>query len=417
MQTNLPPEFIATSRGQRADEIVRSCVHCGFCNATCPTYQISGDELDGPRGRIYLIKELLEEGTNKARATQHLDRCLTCRACETTCPSGVAYGELAEIAREELGPTRPGVTGLMRVFLQWLIPNHRILRTMSYVGRYFKWLLPKPLASQVPSQISKTLSSQPSQSAHARKILLLQGCAQQVTTGDVNKSLVSLLDAHGIGVVTAPEEDCCGSLDLHLGDSAKANAAIRRNVDALLPLLQGRREGGVDAAEGAEGAEGVECIISTASGCGVTVKDYARILADDPKYADRAKVLSAKTYDISEYLSQANLPLTAKQPGQAIAWHPPCSLQHGQKITGVVESLLENAGYTLVPVADSHLCCGSAGTYSVLQYERGEALKKLKLDSLLAADPQVIVTANVGCQSHLATGTSHPVLHWIEMLK
>ncbi|MBT3609851.1 MAG: glycolate oxidase subunit GlcF [Gammaproteobacteria bacterium] len=417
MQTNLPPEFIATSRGQRADEILRSCVHCGFCNATCPTYQISGDELDGPRGRIYLIKELLEEGTNKARATQHLDRCLTCRACETTCPSGVAYGELAEIAREELGPTRPGVTGLMRVFLQWLIPNHRILRTMSYVGRYFKWLLPKPLASQVPSQISKTLSSQPSQSAHARKILLLQGCAQQVTTGDVNKSLVSLLDAHGIGVVTAPEEDCCGSLDLHLGDSAKANAAIRRNVDALLPLLQGRREGGVDAAEGAEGVEGVECIISTASGCGVTVKDYARILADDPKYADRAKVLSAKTYDISEYLSQANLPLTAKQPGQAIAWHPPCSLQHGQKITGVVESLLENAGYTLVPVADSHLCCGSAGTYSVLQYERGEALKKLKLDSLLAADPQVIVTANVGCQSHLATGTSHPVLHWIEMLK
>ena len=401
MQTNLPLEFIATSRGQRADEILRSCVHCGFCNATCPTYQLSGDELDGPRGRIYLIKELLEEGTNKARATQHLDRCLTCRACETTCPSGVAYGELAEIAREELGPTRPGVIGLTRLFLQWLIPNHRILRTMSYVGRYFKWLLPKPLASQVPSQISKTLSSQPSQSAHARKILLLQGCAQQVTTGDVNKGLVSLLDAHGIGVVTAPEEGCCGSLDLHLGDSTKANAAIQRNVDALFPLLDG----------------GVEGIISTASGCGVTVKDYARILADDPKYADRAKVLSAKTYDISEYLSQANLPLTAKQPGQAIAWHPPCSLQHGQKITGVVESLLENAGYTLVPVADSHLCCGSAGTYSVLQYERGEALKKLKLDSLLAADPQVIVTANVGCQSHLATGTSHPVLHRIEMLK
>ena len=293
----------------------------------------------------------------------------------------------------------------MRVFLQWLIPNHRILRTMSYVGRYFKWLLPKPLASQVPSQISKTLSSQPSQSAHARKILLLQGCAQQVTTGDVNKGLVSLLDAHGIGVVTAPEEGCCGSLDLHLGDSTKANAAIRRNVDALFPLL----DGGVGG--------GVEGIISTASGCGVTVKDYARILADDPKYADRAKVLSAKTYDISEYLSQANLPLTAKQPGQAIAWHPPCSLQHGQKITGVVESLLENAGYTLVPVADSHLCCGSAGTYSVLQYERGEALKQLKLENLLAADPQVIVTANVGCQSHLATGTSRPVLHWIEMLK
>ena len=401
MQTNLPLEFIATSRGQRADEILRSCVHCGFCNATCPTYQLSGDELDGPRGRIYLIKELLEEGTNKARATQHLDRCLTCCACETTCPSGVAYGELAEIAREELGPRRPGVTGLMRVFLQWLIPNHRILRTMSYVGRYLKWLLPKPLASQVPSKISKTLGSQPSQNVHARKILLLQGCAQQVTTGDVNKGLVSLLDAHGIGVVTAPEEGCCGSLDLHLGDSTKANAAIQRNVDALFPLLDG----------------GVEGIISTASGCGVTVKDYARILADDPKYADRAKVLSAKTYDISEYLSQANLPLTAKQPGQAIAWHPPCSLQHGQKITGVVESLLENAGYTLVPVADSHLCCGSAGTYSVLQYERGEALKQLKLENLLAADPQVIVTANVGCQSHLATGTSRPVLHWIEMLK
>lgn len=412
MQTNLPPEFIATSRGQRADEILRSCVHCGFCNATCPTYQLSGDELDGPRGRIYLIKELLEAGTNKARATQHLDRCLTCRACETTCPSGVAYGELAEIAREELGPARPGVAGLTRVFLQWVIPNHRLLRTMSYVGRYFKWLLPKSLASQVPSQVSKTLSSQPSQKAHVRKILLLQGCAQQVTTGEVNKGLVRLLDAHGIGVVTAPEEGCCGSLDLHLGDSAKANAAIRRNVDALFPFLQGGSHGGM-----AGGMDGVEGIISTASGCGVTVKDYARILADDPQYADRAKALSAKTYDISEYLSYANLPLTAKQPGQAIAWHPPCSLQHGQKITGVVEGLLENAGYTLAPVADSHLCCGSAGTYSVLQYERGEALKKLKLNSLLAADPQVIVTANVGCQSHLATGTSRPVLHWIEMLK
>ncbi|MBT3695748.1 MAG: glycolate oxidase subunit GlcF [Gammaproteobacteria bacterium] len=412
MQTNLPPEFIATSRGQRADEILRSCVHCGFCNASCPTYQLSGDELDGPRGRIYLIKELLEEGTNKARATQHLDRCLTCRACETTCPSGVAYGELAEIAREELGPTRPGVTGWTRVFLQWVVPNHRLLRTISYVGRYFKWLLPKSLASQVPSQISKTLSSQPSQNTHERKILLLQGCAQQVATGEVNKGLVRLLDAHGIGVVTAPEEGCCGSLDLHLGDSAKANAAIRRNVDALFPFLQGIKAGG-----GSGGMGGVEGIISTASGCGVTVKDYARILADDPQYADRAKALSAKTYDISEYLSQANLSLTAKQPGQAIAWHPPCSLQHGQKITGVVEGLLENAGYTLVPVADSHSCCGSAGTYSVLQYERGEALKKLKLDSLLAADPQVIVTANVGCQSHLATGTSHPVLHWIEMLK
>ena len=412
MQTNLPPEFIATSRGQRADEILRSCVHCGFCNATCPTYQLSGDELDGPRGRIYLIKELLEEGTNKARATQHLDRCLTCRACETTCPSGVAYGELAEIAREELGPARPGVTGLTRIFLQWVVPNHRLLRTMSYVGRYFKWLLPKSLASQVPSQISQTLSSQPSQKAHARKILLLQGCAQQVTTGEVNKGLVRLLDAHGIGVVTAPEEGCCGSLDLHLGDSAKANAAIRRNVDALFPFLQGGSHGGI-----AGGMDRVEGIISTASGCGVTVKDYGRILADDPQYADRAKALSAKTYDISEYLSQANLPLTAKQPGQTIAWHPPCSLQHGQKITGVVEGLLENAGYTLAPVADSHLCCGSAGTYSVLQYERGEALKKLKLNSLLAADPQVIVTANVGCQSHLATGTSRPVLHWIEMLK
>lgn len=400
MQTNLPPEFIATSRGQRADEILRSCVHCGFCNATCPTYQLSGDELDGPRGRIYLIKELLEEGTNQVRATQHLDRCLTCRACETTCPSGVAYGELAEIAREELGPKRSGMTGLTRGFLQWLIPNHRILRNMSYVGRYFKWLLPRPLADQVPSQISKTLNSQLTDTRHGRKILVLQGCAQQVTTGEVNRGLVSLLDGHDIGVITAPEEGCCGSLDLHLGDAEKATAAIKRNIDALFPLL--------DVVEG---------IVSTASGCGVTVKDYGRILADDLEYADRAKTLSAKTYDVSEYLHQANLPLTAKQPSQAIAWHPPCSLQHGQKITGAVEELLEGAGYNLVPVADSHLCCGSAGTYSVLQYERSQALRQLKLDSLLEADPEVIVTANVGCQSHLAAGTSRPVLHWIEMLK
>lgn len=396
MQTNLPESFIATDRGRRANEILRSCVHCGFCNATCPTYQLSGDELDGPRGRIYLIKELFEGVQTPERVTQHLDRCLTCRACETTCPSGVAYGELADIARVHIGAHRAGMAGIMRRLLQWLVPNASRLRLLSRIGRYFTFFLPKPLAAQVPKLVTRGLRKNTS---GTKQVLLLQGCAQQVTTGGVNEVLQSVLGQLEIGVVTAPNEGCCGSLDLHLGDEAKTLKAVRNNVDAFFPLL-----------------DRVDAIVSTASGCGVTVKDYGRLLADDSNYADRAAQVAAATVDVGEYLTGVSSSLQPRFPGKRIAWHPPCSLQHGQQLEGVVETLLTGVGYELLPVTDAHLCCGSAGTYSVLQPQWSTQLRSNKLQALQQHQPDLIATANVGCQVHLADGTDTPVLHWIELL-
>ena len=396
MQTQLPTHFIATDRGRRANEILRSCVHCGFCNATCPTYQLTGDELDGPRGRIYLIKELFEGAQNPQRVTQHLDRCLTCRACETTCPSGVAYGELAEIARVEIGPRRTGKHGLLRSLLQWMVPYARRLRMLARVGKYVKFALPKALATQVPDTVTPGLAAD---TQGSKQVLLLQGCAQQVTTGQVNQGLQQLLGELDIGVLTAPREGCCGSLDLHLGDEAKTLRAARDNVDAIYPLLSQ-----------------VDAVISTASGCGVTVKDYGRLLAADSAYAQRGADVAAATMDVSEYLAGLGQSLGARFPGKRVAWHSPCSLQHGQQSEGVVESLLTGAGYQLVPVPDAHLCCGSAGTYSVLQPQWSAQLRKAKLEALESAAPDIIATANVGCQTHLGEGTNTRVMHWIELL-
>ena len=396
MQTQLPTDFIATERGRRANEILRSCVHCGFCNATCPTYQLTGDELDGPRGRIYLIKELFEGAQNPQRVTQHLDRCLTCRACETTCPSGVAYGELAEIARVEIGPRRTGKHGLLRSLLQWMVPYARRLRMLARVGKYVKFALPKALAAQVPDTVTPGLAAD---TQGSKQVLLLQGCAQQVTTGQVNQGLQQLLGELDIGVLTAPREGCCGSLDLHLGDEAKTLRAARDNVDAIYPLLSQ-----------------VDAVISTASGCGVTVKDYGRLLVADSAYAQRGADVAAATMDVSEYLAGLGQSLGARFPGKRVAWHSPCSLQHGQQSEGVVESLLTGAGYQLVPVPDAHLCCGSAGTYSVLQPQWSAQLRKAKLQALESSAPDIIATANVGCQTHLGEGTNTRVMHWIELL-
>ena len=397
MKTNLPPEFLATEHGARANEILRSCVHCGFCNATCPTYQITGDELDGPRGRIYLIRELLETGDNEARATRHLDRCLTCRACETTCPSGVAYGELAEIARIKLGPDRSGISGKKRKLLQWMVPEPQRLRSMSRLGVMFRWFVPRSLAKNLPNEIGQQLQAC---SKTTRRILLLNGCAQQVTTAATNVHLEKMLITHDIGVTTLQEESCCGSLDLHLGDEATALARIKSNIDAIHPLL-----------------DEIEAVVSTASGCGVTIKDYGRLLAGDSGYAARAERVSASVVDVSEYLVSAALPLSAAKKIERVAWHSPCSLQHGQQINNVVEQLLEAAGYTLTRVDDAHLCCGSAGTYSILEPDLAETLKDKKLAALQKDAPQIIATANVGCQSHMAGDASVDVVHWIELLK
>ncbi len=401
MKTDFSAQLLATSSGSRANEILRSCVHCGFCNATCPTYQQTGDELDGPRGRIYLIRELLQSGANEQRARFHLDRCLTCRACETTCPSGVQYGELAEIARNRLGPQRPGWQGLLRRGLQWMIPNARRLRLLAGLGRLFRWAMPSYLAAQVPAAIGRAAAAQPGE----RPVLLLNGCAQQVSTAATNEHLAALLAARGVGVEVAAGEGCCGALDLHLGDEAAALDRIRANVDVLYARLQD-----------------VEAIVSTASGCGVTVKDYGRLLAEDAGYADKAARVAARTLDVSEYLAAQDMVWQpARPPGSRVAWHPPCSLQHGQQISGLVEALLQQAGYELTGVADAHLCCGSAGTYSILQADMSENLRAEKLRNLLAGQPDFIVTGNVGCQVHLAGPEAEreaaEVLHWVQLIQ
>jgi glycolate oxidase iron-sulfur subunit len=398
MQTQLPATILATSTGRRADAILRACVHCGFCNATCPTYLLTGDELDGPRGRIYLIKEMLEADAPSVVARDHLDRCLTCRACETTCPSGVAYGELAEIGRNfvEDRQRRPLWDRWVRNLLVFVLPAPRQLRFWARLGRQFRWLLPEYLSRAIPH--IRRGAAVPARN-FSRRVVVLDGCVQRATTPEVNRALANVLDRAGVSVVRATGEACCGSLALHLGRHEQALAAIRANVDLLHAA-----------------AAGAEAIVSTASGCGVTVKDYGRLLAHDAAYAERARWVSQHTCDAAEYLARIDAPLTRNAPALRVAWFPPCTLQHGQRVTGIVETLLERAGYQLVPVADRHLCCGSAGTYSVLQHTLGDELRRQKLAALTASEPDVIATANVGCQLHLRDGAAVPVRHWLELL-
>ncbi len=405
VQTELPAELIATPAGARADDILRSCVHCGFCNATCPTYQLLGDELDGPRGRIYLIKDMLESGEVSPVAVQHLDRCLTCRSCETTCPSGVAYGELLEIGREFMEPSakRGLLVSLQRRWLKAVIPFPVRFRRWLRLGRWSRWLLPRRLASQLPplGKRSTGISGPPANtSGTVRRVLVMEGCVQRVSTPAVNEALRRILGRRGIEVVSVREESCCGSLALHLGDRGAADATMRRNLDVLAPYL-----------------DAVEAVISTASGCGVTLKDYGRLLAADPDYALLAQAFSDKLVDGSEYLHAQGSSWEPAREFRRVAWHAPCTFQHGQRLKGSVEQLLTMAGYELVPVRDAHLCCGSAGTYSLLQPQLAEQLKVNKLTALTCSAPDVIATANVGCQTHMSTAATVPVVHWMELLR
>ena len=407
MQTELPKTFLATSRGTRADEILRSCVHCGFCNATCPTYQLLGDELDGPRGRIYLMKDMLETQQADAVTRTHLDRCLTCRACETTCPSGVRYGELLEIGRDflEAELPRPAPQRLLRRWLLDVVPWPRRFARWLRAGRLARVFLPKRLASAIPRSgarkqpHNKRTHASPSPVPAAGKVLLLNGCVQRVSTPQVNAALEALLADRGVEVVQVPGERCCGSLALHLGASAEARVTMAANVDALSHRL-----------------DEADAVISTASGCGVTVKDYGRLLGDDPARRDAARRLAERTVDAAEFLRGLETPWQRREPYRRVAWHAPCTLQHGQRVTGTVEALLGGAGYELTEVPDAHLCCGSAGTYSILEPALAEQLKSNKLDALHQGRPDVIATANVGCQLHLAQGARVPVKHWIELL-
>jgi len=403
MQTNLADFIRNTPDGDEADAILRNCVHCGFCTATCPTYQILGDELDGPRGRIYLIKQMVE-GAPVTRSTQvHLDRCLTCRSCESTCPSGVQYGRLVEIGRKiaEEKVTRPLRQRLTRRLLASVVPNSAIFTPTMKLGQHFRPLLPKKLRDKVPAR--QRPLEWPS-AKHPRKMLMLAGCVQPSMMPNVNIATARVLDALGIETVIAPDAGCCGAIRLHLGYNDEALDDLRANIDAWWPYVE----------------QGAEAIVMNASGCGATVKEYAHLLRHDPAYAEKARRIVELTRDISEILpefEEALIAQTRRRSVHTVAFHPPCTLQHGQQVRGKVEHLLTALGLEVRLPADSHLCCGSAGTYSLTQPRLSYALRDQKLERLHAQEPQVIVSANVGCIAHLQSGTPTPVAHWIELVE
>ena len=407
MQTNLIESFKDTPEGREADAILRTCVHCGFCTATCPTYQLLGDELDGPRGRIYLIKQMLEGKKVTEKTQVHLDRCLTCRSCETTCPSGVKYHRLLDIGRKFMNDRvgRPAAQKVVRGLLKEALPRPWIFRPAVAMGQMMRPLLPQVLADKVPTAAAGQSRAWPGKSAHPRRMLTLAGCVQPGLAPNTNAATARVLDALGITLFEAPEAGCCGALRFHLDAQEQALDDMRRNIDAWWPHVE----------------QGIEAIVMTASGCGAHVKEYGLLLKHDPAYAMKAERISGLTKDVSEILvaEAARLkPLLAarQQSPLKLAFHSPCTLQHGQKIKGVVEELLAAAGCELTPVADPHLCCGSAGTYSILQPELSKQLRDNKLAALSAGTPTVIVTANIGCQTHLQSGSATPVRHWVEII-
>ncbi|MGZ8290960.1 MAG: glycolate oxidase subunit GlcF [Telluria sp.] len=401
MQTNLADFIKGTPEGDEAEAILRSCVHCGFCTATCPTYQLLGDELDGPRGRIYLMKQVLE-GAEVTRKTQlHLDRCLTCRNCETTCPSGVKYGRLVDIGRKvvEQRVKRPLAERITRTVLKEALPRAWIFKPAFRAGQLFRPLLSPALQDKLPRTVNP--GKWPART-HARKMLVLEGCVQPAMAPNINAATARVLDAVGVQLVVAPKAGCCGALRFHLNDQEAGLDDMRRNIDAWWPMI-----------------EQVEAIVMTASGCGVTVKEYGHLLAHDSAYAEKAQRISAMTRDLSEIVPEFEAELAARLKGtfeKRVAYHPPCTLQHGQQIRGKVEKVLHAVGFDVNLCADNHLCCGSAGTYSVLQPELSTELRDRKLAGLHATRPEVIVSANIGCQTHLQSGTATPVSHWIELL-
>ncbi len=406
MQTQLPAKLLSTGQGQEADAILRRCVHCGFCNATCPTYQLQNDELDGPRGRIYLIKQLLEGQAEGKVAREHLDRCLTCRNCETTCPSGVEYNRLLDIGRERVESLvkRPLHERLLRWLLLQSVPFPKRFAVGVSMARKVRPLLPKVLRKAIPSRAA-AVGEWPAV-RHTRRVLLLDGCVQSVTAPEINLATARVLDSLGISVVRIPDGGCCGALNQHLSGAESAAAFMRRNIDAWWPYLDERSP------------DRVEAIISTASACGLQVKDYAHYLRYDKQYAEKAASISERVKDVSELLVAEPVANVVSMAGSAarIAFHAPCTLQHGQRLTGVVENILARCGFELVLVKDSHLCCGAAGTYSIFQPVLSEQLQANKLAALQADAPAMIASANIGCLLHLRQDAAVPVKHWVELL-
>ncbi|MBV8620178.1 MAG: glycolate oxidase subunit GlcF [Curvibacter sp.] len=403
MQTHLAPPYQDSPQGREAEAILRKCVHCGFCTATCPTYQLLGDELDGPRGRIYLIKQVLE-GQAPTRKTQlHLDRCLTCRNCESTCPSGVQYGHLVDIGRqivEEQVP-RPAGERALRWLLKEGLPSPLFAPALK-LGQAVRGALPPKLRAKVP--LPQQAGRRP-EARHARRMLMLEGCVQPALSPNINNATARVLDAAGISLLPVPQAGCCGAVKFHLNDQGGGLTQMRANVDAWWPLLSSGQ---------------AECLVMNASGCGVTVKEYGHLLKDDPAYADRARLVSERTRDLSELLPEL-VPLLKPRlqevPRSKLAYHPPCTLQHGQKLRGGVEAGLRELGFDVhLACNEAHLCCGSAGTYSVLNPDISYELRDRKIGHLEALQPEGIVSANIGCITHLQSGTATPVRHWVEVL-
>ncbi len=405
MQTALASQFKGTRDGDAAEAILRKCVHCGFCTAPCPTYQLLGDELDGPRGRIYLIKQVLEGAPASAATQAHLDRCLTCRNCETTCPSGVQYGRLVEIGRRVVDAQvmRPAGERALRWVLKEGLTSALFKPAMA-VGQRVRPLVPARLKDKLPRPAPARAHRWP-QREHPRKVLLLMGCVQPAMLPNINSATARVLDAAGIQTLVADEAGCCGALRTHLNDHEGGLADMRRNIDAWWPRLSSGQ---------------VEAVVLNASGCGVMVKEYGDALAHDPAYADKARRVSAAARDLSELLPDIVAALKSRVDGRAagaLVFHPPCTLQHGMALRGGVEVGLRELGFDVgLAAEESHLCCGSAGTYSVLQPELSHQLRERKLGHLLAREPKAIVSANVGCIQHLQSGTAVPVRHWVEVL-
>jgi glycolate oxidase iron-sulfur subunit len=404
METHLADWLKGTRDGDEAEAILRKCVHCGFCTATCPTYQLLGDELDGPRGRIYLIKSVVEGEKPTASTMEHLDRCLTCRNCESTCPSGVDYGHLVDIGRKlvEQQVERPASQRFMRTLLRETLTRRWLFDPAMRVGQAVRPLLPEALKAKVPER--RDPGKRPSRS-HARKVILLEGCVQPGMLPSIDAATDRVLDRLGLEAVRPQGSGCCGAIRHHLNDQAGAANDARRNIAAWWPLIEA----------------GAEAILINASGCGAMVKDYAHLLADDPEWAARAKQVVERTRDLAEWLPvEIDAAIAAGRlraaPSSRVVFHPPCTLQHGQKVRGVVEGLLTRLGATVLPVGESHLCCGSAGTYSVLQPQLSGELRARKLGHLTAGKPELILSANIGCITHLQAGTGTPVRHWIEWL-
>ena len=397
MQTNIEHNFLKSENGQLADKILRNCVHCGFCTATCPTYQILGDELDGPRGRIYQIKDMLEGAAVTKDTLLHLDRCLTCRACETTCPSGVEYGHLLEIGRSEVERRvkRSLAQRILRAVLLSTLPFPNRFNTLLKLGQLFRPALPNALKKQIPKKVKL---AELSLKIHKRKMLILDGCVQPSLSPEINHATRQVLNALDIELISF--SGCCGAINQHLSDEKNALTTIKNNIDRLISQFD----------------NGLEGIVMTASGCGAMFKDYPHLLRNDELYKEKAKLVADKTFDLTQVINTEELKTKLNVTQENIAVHTPCTLQHAQKLPMNIEAIFSSCGYQLSSIKDKHLCCGSAGTYSITQPKLSEQLREQRLRGLMVAQPDLIVTANIGCLHHLNAGSTVPVRHWIEII-